>query len=138
MVRLFGWMVATGVVLGSAVVARAQTPPPVAADAPVPALANAAVPGNPGAGYGYSGINAFADGYVPNLGERAYPGVLPPGMAYGPVGGWFPGCMTLYPLSTVYPYSYTGPGRGFGNYSYVPYPYAPVGYGWYGELWRGW
>lgn len=122
MLRLFGWMVAGGVLLGSASIATAQDPQ---------AVGTGGVPAVPGAGYGYSGINAYNN-------------LLAPGMDYGPgcadaSGGCCSDpCFTLYPLTTTYPYSYVGPGTGFGSYSYVPYPYVPVGYGWYGQYWRGW
>jgi hypothetical protein len=110
MLRRFGWMVAGGLLLGFASLANAQDPQTVGN----PALGNA---------YGYSGLNA----YGPVDGGHSVP-----------VIGSHKDCFTLYPLSVVYPYSYTGPGSRFGAYSYVPYPYVPVGYGWYGEHWRGW
>jgi hypothetical protein len=125
MLRFFGWMVAGGILLGSASFANAQVSQSV---------------GNPatGTGYGYSGHNAYGDLSARGPGNSAYSG-SPGDTGYAiPVIGSRTTCFTPYPLSTIYPYSYTGPGTGFGAYKYVPYPYAPIGYGWYGEHWRGW
>jgi hypothetical protein len=121
MLRLFAWMVAAGTLLGPASLANAQDP-------------QAAVAPAPGTDSGYTDVNA-------------YTGITPAeALAFNPVGagysvpvvGSHKTCFTLYPLSVTYPYSYTGPGSAFGAYRYVPYPYAPIGYGWFGEYWRGW
>ena len=127
MLRLFGWMVAGGILLGSASIASAQ---------------DSQLPGNPalGSDYGYSGNNAYGDLAAPGVGISPL-SALNYGIGGGysvPAIGSHKECYTLYPLRAVYPYSYTGPGSRFGQYSYIPYPYIPVGYGWYGEWWRGW
>src|SRR5262249_53580360 len=120
MLRLFVWMVAGGILLGSASAASAQEP-----DVPAyPVTARGGVTGIPGDGYGYYGISASAAlaGWPGGAGKTV------------PVVGGCDECYTLYPLSTISPYTY---GPGFGNYGMVPYPYVPVGYGWYGQWWRG-
>lgn len=117
--QLFGWVAAGAILLGFASSASAQNPQSVATGVAIP-----------GAGYGYPGGSSFA-----GAGGAAYPGDFG---SVDPAAGALAGCFTLYPLSNVYPYSYTGPGSRFGQYAYVPYPYAPIGYGWYGEWWRGW
>lgn len=128
MLRPLGWIAAVAVLLGCAAVASAQAPQPA------------------GAGYGYPGGIAYGDPSTQWLGNTATPGVAGAELIYGPgdAGYSIPAvgdhkrCFTLYPLRTIYPYSYTGPGTGFGAYKSFPYPYVPVGYGWYGEHWRGW
>lgn len=111
MLRPVGWMVGIGIILGAASVADAQDSQ--LAGVPAPSV---------GSGYlgPYVDVGSMAAGAVPVIGS--------PNNC----------CFTLYPLSTISPYTYPGRGKAFGAYSFAPYPYAPVGFGWYGEYWRGW
>ena len=118
MLRIFGWIVSGGILLGAASIANAQAPQSAA---------------NPGGAYGYSGLDAYGD-----LSARGYSGSSGGTGQVVTVVGSHRNCYTLYPLSTITPYTYAGPGTVFGASKPVPYPYAPIGYGRFGEHWRGW
>src|SRR4051794_5853319 len=84
MIRLFGWMVAGGVLLGSASVAEAQASRSVG----TLATATGITSGIPLAGNGYPVGAAYGDLSAQALGNPAYPGVPLAGLPYGPAGGY--------------------------------------------------
>jgi len=117
MYRLYGWVLAGGLVLGSASVANAQVSISV---------------GNPYTGTGFSlgvpavGYGAYSYGYpyggAPIVGttySSGYAGYVAPATGYLTTGYY-----GAYPLATPYPYTYSSYGYGV-----LPYRAAPYGYG---------
>jgi len=144
MYRLFGWMLAGGILLGSSAPASAQ----VAVTVGNPYTGGGLSLGLPG-GYGYYGVSSYgypyggaplysgfgAYGAAPVVGttySSGYAGYVAPATGYLSTGYY-----GAYPAASVYPYAYRGLGYGGLYGGIAPYRYAPYGYGGYGFRGRG-
>ena len=131
--HVFGLVVVSGLVLGSASQAQAQ----VSLSFGNPYGGNGVVIGQPVYGAYGNGYNAYGSGYNSYNGGYAYPsgygnsayGGLPGGTTYYSSGYYAPGLTRSYaPVITqpIYTPGYYYSGRGTGGYGYRNY--APYGY----------
>lgn len=130
--RFFGWILAGGIMVGSAATADAQ----VALSIGNPYTGTGITVGAPG--LGYYGASPMYSGYAaaPLVGttySSGYAGYVAPSMGY-----YSSSYYGAYPMTSAYAYPYTGYGTGYGYGMYgVPSIYSPYGYR-YGYGSAGW